>query len=395
MKRVLTNFLTLLLSLAGIVVASYLTFRHFRPEMTMGCSAGPATCGTVLKSAYSHLGPIPTALFGLGMYVVLLVLSIKRMKLLRNSSEPTLELSRLDGMVWGLALAGAVISWWLQYTALYVIFAFCPWCFTSASLVTLLALVSTYDKWLSGQKLDGEQKLVTGVLSFVVVMVVSIYTPVVYKQYERVKSEQDGKRPPSNAILHRNTLIGTKTHFKGPKDAPLLLMEFADLQCESCKQAHAPFMGLIERYKGKVVLGYRHNPLVKHKWGTDAAKATEAAALQGKFWDMQDAIFDNQDMLDQIDFTPRNFAIMAEKMNLDVEKYLKDVKSPEVKKRVEEDLKAGFSSGVQSTPTFFAVTAESVWRFRGMEELMMALVDKDHSMWKSKTPVLPKGASTN
>lgn len=394
MKRVFTNLLTLLLSLAGIVVAGYLTFRHFRPEMAVGCSAGPATCGTVLSSKYSHIGPIPTALFGLATYVLFLVLSVKRMRLLRASTEPSPELEKLNGVIWGLALAGMLVSWWLQYIALYVVVAFCPWCFTSATLLTVMAIVATYDKWLAGRTLDGEQKLVTGVVGFVVAMIVFIYAPVVYAQYNRVKREQDGKAPPSNAILHKNILIGKGTHFKGPKSAPLLIMEFADLQCESCRQSHTPFMSLLERYPGKVVLGYRHNPLAKHKWGVDAARATEAAALQGKFWEMQDAIFSNQDMLDQIDFSPRNFAIMAEKMNFNVEKYLKDVKSPQVAKKVEEDLKAGFSSGVQSTPTFFVVTSESMWRFRGMEDLMMALLDKDHPMWKSKVPVLPADAVT-
>jgi protein-disulfide isomerase/uncharacterized membrane protein len=400
MKRALFNLFTLLLSLIGMGVAGFLSYKHFHPELSAGCSTGPAACGTVLSSTYSKMGPIPTAFLGLGMYLTFLLLALKRKSLIGQmqaspqeeedtTPHPNLAtLHRLDGAAFLLALIGVSTSYWLQGKALFEIVAFCNWCFTSAILVTLLFLLSIRDFFFEGRKIEGEQKLVVGVVGFVLAMVAFINVPLVYAQYIRIKKEQAGATPPTTVKLNRNLLLKPEMYIKGPANAKLLIIGFADMQCQSCKEAHDPFEQIPEHYPGKVAIAFRHYPLAKHKWARDAATAVEAAGIQGKFWEMQKVIFANQYMFDELDFDPNTFVTMATSLGIDGEKFAEDMGKEATRKRVQGDLQSGFDSGIQNTPSFFAVTSNDIWRFRGMDTLFQALMNTKHPMWRGKEPVL-------
>ena len=91
--------------------------------------------------------------------------------------------------------------------------------------------------------------------------------------------------------------LGTE-HVRGAEDAPLTLVEYGDFECPNCKQA-APVCDLmLKRFAGRVRLVYRHFPLEEvHPHALLAAEAAESAAAQGKFWEMHDALFENQHRL--------------------------------------------------------------------------------------------------
>lgn len=150
-------------------------------------------------------------------------------------------------------------------------------------------------------------------------------------------------------------------HVKGSLDAPVVLIEYSDFQCPAC-YAYYSFVGkLLQEEGGKIAFVYRHFPLdnilpngtIQHPNAVPTALASEAAGLQGKFWEMYDAIFSGYyDWVDLKD--PNNILVgYAENIGLDVEKFKTDMKSPDLKAKVQNNKNDGIRIGVNSTPTFF------------------------------------------
>jgi protein-disulfide isomerase len=97
-----------------------------------------------------------------------------------------------------------------------------------------------------------------------------------------------------------------------------------------------------------VAIVWKHLPLKMHAQAPGAHKASEAAHLQGKFWEMHDLIFANQR-----DLNDEAYIRYAGQLGLDVEKFTQDLKSPEVKARVDKDMDEAAGMGVTGTPGFF------------------------------------------
>jgi protein-disulfide isomerase len=135
---------------------------------------------------------------------------------------------------------------------------------------------------------------------------------------------------------------------KGAATAQITIVEFSDFQCPFCSRVLATLDKLMKDYPDKIRVFFRHSPLPFHSDATPAAQAAVAAELQGKFWPMHDILFKNQQNLKRPDLEK-----YAKEIGLDVEKFKKDMDSPEVKKRVDEDLELGKKLGVQGTPNFF------------------------------------------
>jgi protein-disulfide isomerase len=122
------------------------------------------------------------------------------------------------------------------------------------------------------------------------------------------------------------------------------VIEYADLECPYCAQAHDRLSGLSLRRV------FRHFPMVsKHPRARVLAKAAEAAALQGRFWEMHDSLFEDQGHLDDPHLWER-----ARRLRLDLERFEADRRSPAVAERVERDFRTGIRAGVTTTPTLFA-----------------------------------------
>jgi uncharacterized membrane protein len=121
---------TAILSLAGIAVAGYLTIVHYQDELLV-CSLG--NCQTVQHSKYAVIGGIPIAILGLGMYIVLLALSILRWQRPEFTFRATVA-------AFAIVLCGALYAAYLTYIEIDVLNAICEWCVTSA-IITLLILI--------------------------------------------------------------------------------------------------------------------------------------------------------------------------------------------------------------------------------------------------------------
>ncbi|RKG92051.1 DsbA family protein [Corallococcus terminator] len=147
--------------------------------------------------------------------------------------------------------------------------------------------------------------------------------------------------------LHRPT--GQEDHFQGSRDAPLLLVEFGDYQCPYCGRAYGEVKRLQEALGDRMALVFRNFPLTQaHPLALQAAEAAEAAGAQGRFWEMHDLLFENQDALELPVLLSH-----AEGLELDVDRFRKDLASHRYEERIRRDFMDGVRSGVNGTPTFF------------------------------------------
>jgi diadenylate cyclase len=143
--------------------------------------------------------------------------------------------------------------------------------------------------------------------------------------------------------------VGARDHARGPKDAPVTLVKYGDYECPYCGQAHPDLKKLQERAGEQVRFVFRHFPLDSvHPRARRAAQAAEAAAAQGRFWEMHDLLYENQGELGEEDLMR-----YAAELGLDLQQFEKDLVNDHHAWRIEEDRLGGNRAGVAGTPTFF------------------------------------------
>lgn len=140
-----------------------------------------------------------------------------------------------------------------------------------------------------------------------------------------------------------------RDHISGALSAPLEIVEYGDYQCPYCGMAY-PIIKQIQKALGeKLRLVFRNFPLSDmHENALNAARAAEAAAKQGKFWEMHDMLYENQQQL-----YPASLDRYAAKLGLDMLQFKKDMIDLDIENRISSDFESGIRSGVNGTPTFF------------------------------------------
>lgn len=143
------------------------------------------------------------------------------------------------------------------------------------------------------------------------------------------------------------------SNFYGKEDSPVTITEFVDFQCEAC-YGYYPFVKQVkEKYKDQVKFQIRYFPITSgHKFAMQAAKNAEAAARQGKFWEMHDKLFEGQKQWEQTADPQSYFDQYAQAIGLDMTKFEADRKSSDVNDVVNKDLKDVGDLGGTGTPTF-------------------------------------------
>jgi len=138
----------------------------------------------------------------------------------------------------------------------------------------------------------------------------------------------------------------------GPVDAPVTIVEFLDPECEACRAAFPAVKQLLEDYGTDIRLVVRYLPL--HNNSVLAAAATEAAGLQGKYWEMQEELFAHQpDWGEQQTPQTELFIEYAEEIGLDIEQFVDDLDNPDILAKIERDRADAQALGATGTPTFF------------------------------------------
>lgn len=138
-------------------------------------------------------------------------------------------------------------------------------------------------------------------------------------------------------------------HARGPARAPVTLVEFGDFECPYCADAVPRVAELMDRHRDRLRFVFRHLPVTSvHPRAEMAARAAEAAALQGAFWPMHDHLFAHQLALGRAEILAS-----AAELGLDVRRFTRDLDSDEVRRRIERDLASADGSGVAGVPSFF------------------------------------------
>ena len=139
-----------------------------------------------------------------------------------------------------------------------------------------------------------------------------------------------------------------RDHIRGPKAAPVTVVEYGDFECPYCGRAESAIREVLAGY-GDVRYVWRHLPLTDvHPHAELAAEAAEAAAAQGSFWEMHDTLLRHQDAL-----RPADLVRYAAELGLDAERFARDLRRHAYAARVAEDVDTADLGAVSGTPTFF------------------------------------------
>ena len=135
---------------------------------------------------------------------------------------------------------------------------------------------------------------------------------------------------------------------RGAASAPITIVEFSDFQCPFCTRAEDTITEVLTKYGDRVRLVFRDFPLSIHPLAEGAAIAADCAREQGKYWEMNRAMYANPSKL-----SPADLAATAATLGLDVERFNACMASPESRAEVAKDMADGQALGISGTPTFF------------------------------------------
>jgi protein-disulfide isomerase len=143
--------------------------------------------------------------------------------------------------------------------------------------------------------------------------------------------------------------VSDRDHVRGPATAAVTLVEYGDYECPYCGNAYPIVQALRRRLGARLRFVFRNFPLAEiHPHARHAAEAAEAAGEQGKFWEMHDALFENQSALED-----EQLVATARRLKLDADRVAEALEAGTYTKRERDDFRSGVKSGVNGTPAFF------------------------------------------
>lgn len=145
----------------------------------------------------------------------------------------------------------------------------------------------------------------------------------------------------------------TEDHWRGPKDARIIWVEYSDLECPFCKTIHPNLLKIMSDYQGKIAWVYRHYPLSFHQNAQKEAEASECAAEQGgsdAFWKYVDALFERTTS-NGTGFALDKLTPLAQELGLDSALFKQCLDSGKYEKKVKDEFSQATKEGVQATPT--------------------------------------------
>lgn len=159
---------------------------------------------------------------------------------------------------------------------------------------------------------------------------------------------------PNSIIASENGSIGDRVY--GNKEAKVVIYEYGDFQCPSCGSAYPQVKAVKEKYKDQVAFVFRSLPLTSiHPNALAASSAAEAAGQQGKFWEMHDELYENQNSWSSASIETRNdiFEQYAQAIGLNMDQYRTDLTSKAVADKISRDRGIANKVKANSTPTFY------------------------------------------
>jgi len=167
--------------------------------------------------------------------------------------------------------------------------------------------------------------------------------------------------------------VSKEDHMQGNVNAAIELVEYGDYECPYCGQAYGYIKKIQKKFGNDLKFVFRNFPLYNmHPHAMHAAIAAEVAGEYGKFWEMHDILFENQNYLED-----RNLLSYAEQLDIDSQKFEAAFKDSKYVEKIEDDLESGLRSGVNGTPSFFVNGQKFNGDYRSEEflEYLQSLID--------------------
>jgi protein-disulfide isomerase len=181
-----------------------------------------------------------------------------------------------------------------------------------------------------------------------------VYAAILAKGVEAAPA-RNNNQPEAPAQAYRKVDVPADAPSFGPKNAKVTIVEWSDFQCPFCSRVGPTLKQIKETYAKDVRVVFRHQPLPFHQNAKIAAEASMAAHEQGKFWEMHDKLFGNQNALERA-----SLERYAQELGLNVDQFKAALDSGKFRAKVEADAAAGTAVGANGTPTFFVNGREFV-----------------------------------
>lgn len=160
----------------------------------------------------------------------------------------------------------------------------------------------------------------------------------------------DMGKPSEEVVSER--LVRDDSHKLG--DGKVELVEFGDYQCPGCAQVHPIVKRITDEFGDKITFVFRNFPLPQlHPNANIAAEAAEAAGAQGKFWEMHDILYENQNSWSALSDPTDTFVRYAEDIGIDKKKFKESITDRAFKDKINRDQSDGYALGITGTPTFY------------------------------------------
>ncbi len=366
MKAILLNRAILALSYIGVFIAGTLSLSHAM-KLVLPCGVSDG-CEKVNNSVYAQWAGIPVAYFGLIGYVLLAILATLRI------SAPEDRSRKLTSAGWGVSIVGVAASAYLTYVAMTLIRATCVWCLASAAVMILLFVAHTL-LWQN----DEVPRATSGrtdfglMIGLPVLALIGVAGSAVALQSKASGVGSLNANSKSEAILAR--LLAEPNHSKGPKDAPITIIEFADFFCPACRESFPQLQALVDASPGLRLI-YRHYPLYQkegHSTSLLAAQLSEIAAEKGKFWDFAKLLIAAD--LTTVADKPEPLLAIMEQIGFETKSFSKRVGKEDEKtfQQVYADLELANDAGLQITPSFYIIGKGMEPKIVGFNDLAKTL----------------------
>jgi protein-disulfide isomerase/uncharacterized membrane protein len=378
--------------LFGVGVSLYLGFQHAADAGQSICSVSETlNCDTVNRSEYSELFGIPIAFLGTGFYTAVVVVAV--LALMKPDSHKRAA---------NLVFLGSALSVGYSLFLAWVSSQMGAWCLFCISLygVNLLLFGSSFlaarqgegsllEGITAGLTAKGGDKSISPMLTAgALALAASVFA------YNRTVGGDPGPSvadrspdqidPAELAALFEAPaapleLDGTEP-ILGDPSAPYVIVEFADYQCPHCA-ATAPTIKQLVAAHPEIQVRFKHYPLSNlcndamgspfHEYSCGAAMAADCAGQQGRFWELSDLMFKNQQYL-----TPDDLKFMAGQVGLDMAAWEQCLTDPATDQGVRLDAAAGNQAGLTGTPTLYlrGVKGDEFVQVKGLAEEAAALV---------------------
>lgn len=201
-------------------------------------------------------------------------------------------------------------------------------------------------------KKEGEQKKETTQRMFLWPTVILILAVIVFGIIISVKNSSENTQGDIPVAILES--VNSSDWTVGNQNASTTLIEYGDFVCPACEQYYYVVKKLEDDFKNQnVKFVFRNFPLPSHPNARIAARAAEAAGVQGKFFEMHDLLYEKQKEWSTSSGAQNFFITYAKSLNLDMEQFKKDYESKEIGQKIDEDVRTGDAYGVNSTPSFY------------------------------------------